>query len=226
MTPASQLESVLFFKSEPLTAKELAKMLGMSEAEVKEAAEALKTNLQGRGLTLISEGDAYMLATAPEASQLIERITKEELEKDPGKAGMEVLAIILYQGPQTRAQIDHIRGVNSTFALRQLMIRGLLDRIDNPTDQRSFLYKPTLQLLSFLGVSSTSELPDFEKTKEMLASLGQSPTGEALATTPDTVTQSSEHGTSTNEPAGSADAATIDDDSVIDDPYADDDESE
>jgi segregation and condensation protein B len=217
MTPASQLESVLFFKSEPLTAKELAKMLGMSEAEIKEAAEALKTNLQGRGLTLISEGDAYMLATAPEASELIERITKEELEKDPGKAGMEVLAIILYQGPQTRAQIDHIRGVNSTFALRQLMIRGLLDRIDNPTDQRSFLYKPTLQLLSFLGVSSTSELPDFEKTKEILAS---------LTTTPDTLTQSSEHGTSTNEPAGSADVATTDDDSDIDDPYADDDESE
>lgn len=214
MTPASQLESVLFFKSEPLTAKELAKMLGMSEAEVKDAAEALKANLQGRGLTLISEGDAYMLATASEASQLIERITKEELEKDPGKAGMEVLAIILYQGPQTRAQIDHIRGVNSTFALRQLMIRGLLDRIDNPTDQRSFLYKPTLQLLSFLGVSSTSELPDFDKTKEMLASL----TNEQESSTPD-------HGSPTTnntaEPAGN-----IDDDSDIDDPYADDDESE
>lgn len=192
-------------------------MLGMSEGEVKDAAEALKNDLQGRGLTLVSEGDTYMLATAPEASQLIERITKEELEKDPGKAGMEVLAIILYQGPQTRAQIDHIRGVNSTFALRQLMIRGLLDRVDNPTDQRSFLYKPTLQLLSFLGVSSTSELPDFEKTKEMLAS---------LTTTPDTVTQSSDHGTATNEPSGSADAAADDDDSDIDDPYADDEESE
>ncbi|MEN9405615.1 MAG: segregation and condensation protein segregation and condensation protein [Candidatus Parcubacteria bacterium] len=218
MTPASQLESVLFFKSEPLTAKELAKMLGMSEAEVKDAAEALKTSLQGRGLTLISEGDAYMLTTAPEASQLIERITKEELEKDPGKAGMEVLAIILYQGPQTRAQIDHIRGVNSTFALRQLMIRGLLDRIDNPTDQRSFLYKPTLQLLSFLGVSSTSELPDFEKTKEMLASL----------TTP-LESPTTDHGSSTtniSEPAGNTDATAVDDDSDIDDPYADDDESE
>lgn len=194
-------------------------MLGMSEAEVKEAAEALKTSLQGRGLTLISEGDAYMLATAPEASQLIERITKEELEKDPGKAGMEVLAIILYQGPQTRAQIDHIRGVNSTFALRQLMIRGLLDRIDNPTDQRSFLYKPTLQLLSFLGVSSTSELPDFEKTKEMLASL----TNEPESPTTD-------HGSSTTnttaDSTGNADVATDDDDSDIDDPYADDDESE
>lgn len=214
MTPASQLESVLFFKSEPLAAKELSKMLGISESEVKEAAESLKSDLQGRGLTLISEGDAYMLATAPEASPLIERITKEELEKDPGKAGMEVLAIILYQGPQTRAQIDHIRGVNSTFSLRQLMIRGLLERIDNPHDQRSFLYKPTLQLLSFLGVSSTDELPDFDKTKELLASL-TAPT--------ETLTQSPDHGTSTNEPAGIADAAADDDDSDIDDPYADDD---
>lgn len=216
MTPASQLESVLFFKSEPLTAKELAKMLGASETSVKEAAVELAEQLKGRGLTLISEGDAYMLATAPEASQLIERITKEELEKDPGKAGMEVLAIILYQGPQTRAQIDHIRGVNSTFALRQLMIRGLLDRIDNPTDQRSFLYKPTLQLLSFLGVSSTSELPDFEKTKEMLASLTnepESPTTDHGSSTTNTTANST----------GSADVATDDDDSDIDDPYADDD---
>lgn len=183
MTPSAQLESILFFKSEPLTTKELAKMLGMSEAGIREAAEALKESLRDRGLTLVSEGDAYMLATAPEASELIERITKEELEKDPGKAGMEILAIILYQGPQTRAQIDYIRGVNSTFSLRQLMIRGLLERVDNPADQRSFLYKPTLQLLSFLGVSSTNELPDFGKTKEMLASLT------------DTVTQSLDHGT-------------------------------
>lgn len=222
MTPASQLESVLFFKSEPLTAKELAKMLGASETSVKEAAVELAEQLKGRGLTLVSEGDTYMLATAPEASQLIERITKEELEKDPGKAGMEVLAIILYQGPQTRAQIDHIRGVNSTFALRQLMIRGLLDRIDNPTDQRSFLYKPTLQLLSFLGVSSTSELPDFEKTKEMLASL----------TTP-LESPTTDHGSgNTNDiqpPAdsdGDTESGSVDDDSDIDDPYADDDESE
>lgn len=171
MTPSQQLEALLFFKSEPLTTKEIAKLLDMSESDVLSAAEELAQSLQGRGLALMHEGDTYMLATTPEASELIARITKEELEKDPGKAGMEVLAILLYQGPQTRAQIDHIRGVNSTFALRQLMIRGLVERSDNPQDARSFLYSPTLELLSFLGVSSRDELPEFEETREALVQL-------------------------------------------------------
>lgn len=189
MTPAQQLEAVLFFKSEPLTTKELSKLLDMSESDVLVAIEELTQSLQGRGITLMHEGDTYMLATAPEASELIARITKEELEKDPGKAGMEVLAILLYQGPQTRAQIDHIRGVNSTFALRQLMIRGLVERSDNPQDARSFLYSPTLELLSFLGVSSRDELPAFEETQVALAQLMNDQTESPSHGTGDTSTE-------------------------------------
>lgn len=171
MNHPQQLEALLFFKSEPLTRKEIAKLLDMSENDVDQAAAELATSLAGRGITLMHENDTYMLATAPEASELIARITKDELERDPGKAGMEVLAILLYQGPQTRAQIDYVRGVNSTFALRQLMIRGLVERDDNPQDARSFLYKPTLELLSFLGISSREELPDIEETKLALEAL-------------------------------------------------------
>jgi segregation and condensation protein B len=73
--------------------------------------------------------------------------------KDLGKAGLETLSIILYQGPISRAEIDYIRGVNSNFILRNLLIRGLIERVENPHDQRSFLYKPTLELISYLGLS-------------------------------------------------------------------------
>lgn len=192
MTPSQQLEAVLFFKSEPLTTKELSTMLAMNESDVVSAAEELAHSLQGRGITLMHEGDTYMLATAPNTSELIARITKDELEKDPGKAGMEVLAILLYQGPQTRAQVDYIRGVNSTFALRQLMIRGLVERDDNPQDARSFLYKPTLELLSFLGVSSRDELPELAETRAALEALSGAPSGTPLSAH----TESSEdHGT-------------------------------
>ena len=107
-----------------------------------------------------------MLGTAKELSPLIEQLTKEELTKDLGKAGLETLSIILYQGPITRADIDYIRGVNSQFIVRNLLIRGLVERVENPKDARSFLYKTTLDLLSHLGISKIEELPEYAQVRE------------------------------------------------------------
>lgn len=101
-----------------------------------------------------------------DTSALIEKLRKDELVRDLGKAGLETLSIIIYKGPIARAEIDYIRGVQSTFIIRNLMIRGLIEKIPNPKDQRSFLYRPTFDLLSFLGVKSIEEMPEFLKVKE------------------------------------------------------------
>ncbi len=186
MDLSSQIEAVLFFTGEPLTMRELAKMLKVSEGEIEGGLMRLRDKLTGRGVTLVENGEQIALRTAAEASDLILQIRKEELEKDLGKAGLETLAIIVYQGPVTRARIDYIRGVNSAFIVRQLMVRGLVERVDNPTDARSFLYKPTLELLSFLGISSLDDLPDMQTIKNELASFesdGQDSTPPAHAST-------------------------------------------
>jgi segregation and condensation protein B len=162
----SQLEAILFWKAEPISIKKLAIILNVGETEIKAGIEELKKSLEGRGLTLIEVEDEVTLGTSKEASGLIESLTKEELTKDLGKAGLETLSIILYQGPLSRADIDYIRGVNSQFILRNLLVRGLIERVDNPKDQRSFLYKPTLELISYLGISKISDLPDFEAVKK------------------------------------------------------------
>jgi segregation and condensation protein B len=172
MTPhATQLEALLFFKGEPTPVKDIASSLSLSEADVAAAAEELRTQLEGqsRGIRLMKKDDAYMLATAPELSSKIEKLIRDELEKDLGRAGLETLAIVIYYGPVTRAKIDYICGVNSTFTLRQLFIRGLIERIDNLSDQRSFLYSPTFQLLSYLGVTDVSQLPEFLQLKTELS---------------------------------------------------------
>ena len=119
-------------------------------------------------MTLIRKEDEIQLATSREMSDIIEQIRKDELTKDLGKAGAETLAIVLYKGPVTRAEIDYIRGVNSTFILRNLLIRGLVEKVSNPKDQRSFLYKPTLELLSFLGISNIQDLPQFGEVQDEL----------------------------------------------------------
>lgn len=170
MNLSAQLEAILFWKAEPISLKKLAALLNIDIAAVKNGLQELENALQGRGLTLVRTDDEVMLGTAKEISPLIEQLTKEELTRDLGKAGLETLSIILYQGPISRADIDYIRGVNSQFIVRNLLIRGLVGRVENPRDARSFLYKTTLQLLSHLGISKIEELPEYQQVRNDILS--------------------------------------------------------
>jgi len=122
-------------------------------------------------MVVVDDGRMVELRTAPEAAALIESIQKEESSRDIGKAGLEALAAILYRGPLTRAEIDFIRGVNSSQTLRTLLMRGLIRRVDNPKDERSFLYEPTTELYSYLGIATKNALPKYEETRAKLTSL-------------------------------------------------------
>ncbi len=168
MELANHIQAILFYQAEPLAISRLAKLLKKSEGEVRDAAKILEESLATTGLRLLQNGDNLTLGTAPEASALIEAITKEELAKELSKASLETLAIVLYRSPIARAEIDYIRGVNSTFILRNLLIRGLVEKVENPADQRSFLYKPTFQLLEFMGVAKIEDLPNHA---DMMATL-------------------------------------------------------
>lgn len=168
MTLDAKIESILFWKAEPISISKIAKILEISEPEVKSAIETLEKNLQGRGLALVMKDDEVTLRTSPEMSQIIEKLTKDELSRDLGKAGLETLSIILYQGPISRKEIDYIRGVNSNFIVRNLLVRGLIEKVENPKDQRSFLYKPTFELLSFMGISKIEDLPEYANVKKEL----------------------------------------------------------
>lgn len=168
MKLTSQIESILFWKAEPVKVKKLAELLKVKIEDIQTASQALEIELKDRGVTLVMNGDEVMLGTSKEMSATIEQLTKEELIRDLGKAGLETLSIVLYQGPISRAEIDYIRGVNSQFILRNLLIRGLVERIDNPKDARSFLYKTTMQLLAHLGLSKITDLPEYENVRSQI----------------------------------------------------------
>lgn len=161
MSLKSSVEAVLFYKTEPYGFDELAEFLGVGEAEVRAACRELQTEREGSGLRIVMTDNEVELVTAPEQSELINTLRKDELSRDIGKAGAETLSIILYRGPLTRADIDRIRGVNSTFIIRNLLIRGLVERRENPKDSRSMLYGATPLLYTHLGITKREELPDF-----------------------------------------------------------------
>ncbi|MEX2010277.1 MAG: SMC-Scp complex subunit ScpB [Parcubacteria group bacterium] len=162
MTLDSQIEAILFFKNEPVTVKDLSMWLQVTPEEINDAIARLEEGFNNRGITILVLDDKVALGTNPELSSLIEKLQKEELSCDIGRAGIEALSIILYKGPIPRREIDYIRGVNSGFILRNLLIRGLIER-ENVMGERSYVYRPTLELFKYLGITRKEELPQFEK---------------------------------------------------------------
>ena len=161
MNIEQKIEAILFWRGEPMTRKKLSEILELGQNEINEGIEKLKENLLNRGIVLVEKEDELTLGTNPEISQLIEKLQKEELNKELSKASLETLSILLYKNGTTRAEIDYIRGVNSSFILRALSVRGLVEKSVDSNDSRRFIYKPSLNLLSFMGIKSIEELPEF-----------------------------------------------------------------
>lgn len=162
MDKSSLIEAILFVRGDPISEKELAHILSESEDIIRGAIDVLRTQLTGRGIRLIEKDGNLTLGTAPETSMVIEKMRSDEFSRDLGKAATETLAIICYHGPVAKYAIDHIRGVNSVAILRSLMIRGLIERTANPDDERSFLYRPSFELMAYLGITNINELPGIE----------------------------------------------------------------
>lgn len=160
---SARIEALLFFKGEPVSIGFLATTLKVSEDEAQAGVDVLGETLKTarRGIIVLRNGDEVMLGTEPTMGALIEGIIKEELTKDLGKAGLETLAIVLYRGPVARSEVNYIRGVNSNYILRSLLVRGLIEKVEGST-ARSTMYRPTFELLSYMGVSKVEDLPEYE----------------------------------------------------------------
>lgn len=189
MNLEQKIEAILFFKGEPLSRKRLLEILStyaknsgenytVSEEDFDQALSGLRENLQNRGVTLIEKDGEYMLGTAPASSALIEYLQKEELNKDLSKATLDTLSVILYKNGASRQEIDYIRGVNSSFTLRALSVRGLVEKITDPKDTRRFIYKPSMELLSYLGLNSLADLPEYDAVRQELEKSIQNGTNE------------------------------------------------
>ncbi|MFH1402506.1 MAG: SMC-Scp complex subunit ScpB [Patescibacteria group bacterium] len=174
LTLDAQIEAILFFSGEPISKNKLAEILDKDSDEIQNALFVLEERLETRGITLLSNNDEIVLGTSAEMSPIIETLKKDELNRDLGNAGLETLSIVLYKGPITRAEIDYIRGVNSNFILRNLHIRGLVEKISNPKDQRSYLYVASFKLLSFLGISKVEDLPEYKEARKIINEFKQS----------------------------------------------------
>lgn len=166
----AELEALLFIHGEPIGVSKTAKILGMKEGDLPPLLEEFEAGLklENRGLTLVYDGEKIQLATKREFGSLLGQFIREELSEDLTPASLETLSIISYLGPISRSRLEFLRGVNSFFTLRSLMLRGLVERYQDPRRQNTFLYKPSFDLLKHLGLNKINDLPEFEKFKSVV----------------------------------------------------------
>lgn len=160
----SIIESILFARGEEISFSQLAKIIEIEkEAAVLAVDELiLKYKEEIRGFSIVKNGENVQMVTNPQNAQFVEKTIKKNLQENMSRTALEVLAIVAYRGPVSRADIEAIRGVNSSFTLRNLLMRGLIVKNTNENDQRGYLYNISIEFIKKMGMGKIEELPDYE----------------------------------------------------------------
>ena len=161
------LEGLLFVVGEDgLTLDQIEEVLEVKEEEAKQLVNELKHNYEeeDRGLRIDYLGNRLKLTTKFEHREYYQKLLENPETNILSQAALETLAIIAYNEPITRMQVDKIRGVSSGQMIRKLVAKGLIKesgRSDLPG--RPILYETTNEFLDYFGLSNIKELPDMEK---------------------------------------------------------------
>ena len=165
----SAVEAILFASGEPVPAERIALVLGLDKQQVLDSASRLASEykFQRRGIRIVRMDDDLQMCSAPEYSAEISHVLEQRKPPRLSQPSLEVLAIVAYFQPVTRAYIDQIRGVDSSYTVSQLTERGLIEicgRLDVPG--RPTIYKTGDLFLRTMGISSLEELPELPNLGE------------------------------------------------------------
>lgn len=160
---AAQLESLLFASGEPATLSALAAALDATPGEIEAALEELSAQYQARGIRLQRLGNRVRLVTAPEMAEHVRRFLGLEEVNRLSQAALETLAIIAYNQPITKPQLEMIRGVNCDGVISTLIARNLVQELGRAdTVGHPMRYGVSFDFLGYFGLRGVHELPPVE----------------------------------------------------------------
>jgi len=161
---SSQIESILFAADKPIKLKQIAKLCGRSKDEIEIVFESLKNkyNNAENGINILINNDEVQMVSSEANSDLLAEFLKEEISCELTRPQLEALAVIAYRGPISKLDLETIRGVNCSLIIRNLLIKGLIDAIDNNIYALS-IYALSMEFIKHLGIKSVKELPTYEE---------------------------------------------------------------
>lgn len=162
------VESLLFVADGPVTPGQLARALGVPSRDIEDAVTALAEEYRTRGLRVQRDDGRLQIVTAPEAASHIEQFLGLSMNGRLSNAALEVLAVIAYQQPTTRAQVEAVRGVDCGGVLRTLAQKGFIDQLGRLEQAgRPIVYGTTFQFLRYFGLESLDDLPPMPQDEPM-----------------------------------------------------------
>lgn len=166
------IEALLFAAEQPVSINRLVEITGFGEEPIRQAIYNLNQSYTetGRTFRINRVAHGYQLYTLPEYADWIRKLYQHNRVQRLSPAALEVLAIIAYQQPVTRPEIEKLRGVDSSGPLLTLLERGLIitaGRAHRPGNP--FLYRTTKEFLRYFGLESLDELPRLEELEAFLA---------------------------------------------------------
>ena len=164
------LEGILFASGEPVYEQKLMQVLGIDADLLHRLAQNLSDSydVEKRGFQIIHLEDSYQMVSRAEYADTIRRALEVRRAPSLSAAALEVLSIIAYRQPVTRAYIEQLRGVDSSNTVLTLLDKGLIEgcgRLDVPG--RPMIYRTTQAFLRAFCISSLDELPDLPELKEL-----------------------------------------------------------
>ena len=164
-------EALLFVSHEPLTMEKLASVLDeVPKATLKTTMQTLQAEYDqlGRGLHIVEVAGGFVMATRPEQSDVIKRLSKAKSSSKLSRSALESLAIISYKQPITRGEIEKIRGVETSGVLRTLLDQKLIRIVGRQeAPGRPMLYGTGKQFLQRFGLRDLRDLPPLKELKEL-----------------------------------------------------------
>lgn len=160
----SKIEAILFVSGDEISIDALQKALGenITEEEILAQLSVLQEAYRGKGVRIIMKDGKAQMVSAPEYAEIIQAFVKSHLTEELTPAALETLACIAYREPIAKQEIDELRGVNSIFSLRSLLMRGLIEKTKKEDDARTDHYRVTLDFLKKLGVEKITDLPEYD----------------------------------------------------------------
>ena len=161
------LEGLLFVVGEDgLTIEQISDVLEITDDESKELVMELKKDYEdeSRGLRIDFLGNRFKITTKFEHKEYYQKLIENPLTNTLSQAALETLAIIAYNEPITRVQVDAIRGVGSVNIIRKLVAKGFIKESGrSELPGRPILYETTNEFLDYFGLSSVEDLPDISE---------------------------------------------------------------
>ena len=170
MNKLGVLEGILFVVGdEGITLDSICEIMEIPKEEVKDLLMQLKNNYESdeRGIRITYLGDAFKLTTKKEHKDYYTRLIENPKTNTLSPSALETLAIIAYNQPITRAEVDSLRGVGSSHILRKLVAKGFIKEAGkSKLPGRPNIYRTTSEFLDYFGLASISDLPVISKDEE------------------------------------------------------------